>query len=141
MNWPGLRDEKIQGQHMRDVLGRKVFAKIEAYVQRAQHGITPSPLAGGPGAAAARIAAGVLLWLGDLVTDDAADRRSSRGSQKTAADDVTRNAADDGTGGGALLLPCHPATTAQADQDYRCNCADYSFLHRFHLHASMSNID
>jgi len=31
-NWLGLKDEKIQGQHMRDVLGRKVYGEIESYV-------------------------------------------------------------------------------------------------------------
>jgi len=31
-NWLGLKDERIQGQHMRDVLGREVYAEIETYV-------------------------------------------------------------------------------------------------------------
>jgi len=70
------------------------------------------------------IAASLLLRLGDLVTYDAADRRSGRCSQNAAAHDVTRNATYDSTSGGAFLLRCHPGTTAQANQ-YRCrNCAD-----------------
>jgi PAS domain S-box-containing protein len=31
-NWLGLEDAKIDGKHMRDVLGRKVFSEVESYV-------------------------------------------------------------------------------------------------------------
>jgi PAS domain S-box-containing protein len=37
-NWLGLDDTKIDGQHMRDVLGRRVFAEIESYVFEAAAG-------------------------------------------------------------------------------------------------------
>lgn len=37
-SWLGLSDEKIQGQHMREVLGRKVYSEIETYVLEAANG-------------------------------------------------------------------------------------------------------
>jgi len=37
-NWLGLSDEKIQGQHMREVHGRKVYSEMEAYVLEAAKG-------------------------------------------------------------------------------------------------------
>jgi hypothetical protein len=71
-----------------------------------------------------RIAASTLSRLGNLVTYDAPDRRSGRCSQKaSAAEDVTRDAAYDGTRGRAFLLMRHPGTTAQADQNCCRNCA------------------
>lgn len=36
--WLGLSEEKIQGQHMREVLGRKVYSEIEPYVLAAANG-------------------------------------------------------------------------------------------------------
>lgn len=37
-NWLGLDDSKIDGHHLRDVLGRRVFAEIESYVFEAAAG-------------------------------------------------------------------------------------------------------
>ena len=37
-SWHGLQESKIDGQHMRDVLGRKVFMEVEPYVQAAAAG-------------------------------------------------------------------------------------------------------
>lgn len=37
-SWIGLAEEKIQGQHMRDVHGRKVYSEIEAFVQEVAKG-------------------------------------------------------------------------------------------------------
>jgi PAS domain S-box-containing protein len=39
-NWVGLRDDRVDGQHMRDVLGRTLFAEIEPYVLEAAAGRT-----------------------------------------------------------------------------------------------------
>jgi len=58
------------------------------------------------------------------MTDDTTDRRAGCCPHKAAAHDVTRDAANDRAGGGALVLPCHSGTTAQTDQDCRRNCAD-----------------
>jgi len=38
--WVGLPDDKIDGRHMRDVLGRKVFGEIEAYALQVAKGST-----------------------------------------------------------------------------------------------------
>jgi PAS domain S-box-containing protein len=38
--WAGLADDKIDGRHVRDVVGRKVFAEIEAYALEAASGRT-----------------------------------------------------------------------------------------------------
>jgi hypothetical protein len=47
----------------------------------------------------------LLLRPGDLVTDDAADRRAGRRSKKAAAEDIAGDAADDGTCGSTPVLP------------------------------------
>jgi hypothetical protein len=61
------------------------------------------------------LAASGSLRFADLVTDDAANRRAGGCSENPAADDVTRNAAYDGAGGGASVLRGHSGTTAQTD--------------------------
>jgi hypothetical protein len=59
------------------------------------------------------------------VTYDTADYRSGRGSKNAAtAEDVTRDTAYAGADSGALVLPRHPGTTAQADQKCCRNCAN-----------------
>ena len=82
----------------------------------------------------------MLLRLADLVAYDPTDYRSGRRSQKATTKNVTGNAAYAGTNCGVPVLRGHPATTAQAEKYYCGNCADYTVLHRFHWHASMSNI-
>jgi len=67
--------------------------------------------------------ASVLLRLGDLATDGAADRRTGRYSRNAAAGDITRDATCNGAGGGAFLLRCHRGATARNDRKGCRNCA------------------
>jgi hypothetical protein len=74
------------------------------------------------------------------MADHAADRGTAdRADRAAAGKDRTTDGTYAGANRGVLVLPAHPATTAQAQQ-YGCdNCTDQTFPHRFHLITYMSN--
>lgn len=78
----------------------------------------------GSGVVVAGVAEAGLLGLGDLVTDDTADRRSGCCSKYAAAEHVTRGATDGGTSDRTLILRGHSGTSAQSNQDCGSHCTD-----------------